>query len=404
MPVNTSRRLMIAVQLLLALAYAIPVLTGDRVTGSDFRIYYTGGAIVRDGRGSNLYDVDVQRTYQAQVVAQGGSGLRYELFPFINPPHAAFLLVPFTYLSPKTASIVFLGFDCLLAAWLLFRFWQISVGWSYLERTLLLTTILGTELFWYNFGLLTMTFFVCTCILEYYLALRAKRDTRAALWLIAATVKPQLLLLPALIPLALRRGRLILIALCFGFLIGFLVSLTLGFHIWLDYLRLLREVSTHGETYGAITTLMNNLRMILYWTVPPQAINPLVYLALFASVPGIFWLWRSSRAFDLRFALTVLLGLFLAPYLHYQDTLLAFLPAALSYGFARSERRNLIPIFQVLVLAVTFVPALLLITGHDRPLASIWPLPLIILLIAVTGIALRGTRNSEQNLRAHRNK
>jgi len=382
----------IAVQLLLAVAYAIPVLTkADRLTGSDFRIYYTGAAIVRDGRGSNLYDLDLQRSYQAEVVAQGGAGPRYALFPFINPPHAALLLVPFTYFSPNTASAVFLAFDFLIAAWLLFRFWQISVGWSYLERTLLLTTVLGTEVFWYNFGLLTMTFFVCICIVEYYLALRAKHDTRAALWLIAATVKPQLFLLPALIPLALRRGRLILIAVGLGLLLGFLVSLILGFHIWLDYFRVLREVSAHGETYGAITTLMNNLRMILYWTAPPQAVNPLVYLALFGSLVGLFWLWRSSRQFDLRFALTLLLGLFVAPYLHYQDTLIAFLPAAITYGFARRERRNLISVFQVLVLAVTFVPALLLVTGHDRPLAFVWPLPLIILLMVTIWIALFGT-------------
>jgi hypothetical protein len=390
MTVNTSRRLLIAAQLLLAVAYALPVLTiPDRLTGSDFLIYYTGGAIVRDGQGSRLYDLDLQRNYQAQVLAREGAHSGFGLFPFINPPHAALLLTPFAYLPPRVAASVFLAFNCLIAAWVLFRLWQLAARWSRAEQMMLLTTVLATEVFWYSLGLGTMTVLVFACILEYYLALSAGRDTRAAIWLIAATVKPQVILLPALIPLALRRWRLIGIAVSLGLLVWLSVSLSLGFHVWLDYLRVLREVSAHGETYGALSRLMNNLRMILYWTVPPQALIPLVYLALLAGVVGIFWLWRSSREFGLRFALTVLLGLFLAPYLHYQDTLIAFLPAALSFDFARSKRPRLLPVFQVLVLAATFVPAALIVTRHDRPFGWIWPLPLIIIMAVVCAVALR---------------
>jgi hypothetical protein len=234
-----------------------------------------------------------------------------------------------------------------------------------------------------------MTVLVFACILEYYLALSAGRDTRAAIWLIAATVKPQLILLPALIPLALRRWRLIGVAISLGLVVGLSLSLSFGFHIWLDYLRLLREVSAHGGTYGALSMLMDNLRMILYWTVPLQAVVPLVYLALLAGVVGIFWLWRSPREFGLRFALTILLGLFLAPYLHYQDTLIAFLPAALGFDFVRSNTPKLLPVFQVLVVALTLGQAALIITPHNRPFGFIWPLPLIMILAAVCALALR---------------
>jgi len=88
--VNTSRRLLIATQLLLAIAYALPVLIiPDRLTGSDFLSFYTGWAIVRDGQGGRLYDLDLQRAYQAQVLAEEGSHSNFGLFPFINPPHAA---------------------------------------------------------------------------------------------------------------------------------------------------------------------------------------------------------------------------------------------------------------------------------------------------------------------------
>jgi hypothetical protein len=134
---------------------------------------------------------------------------------------------------------------------------------------------------------------------------------------------------------------------------------------------------------------MDNLRMILYWTLSPAAVLPLVYLALLAGAIGVYWMWRSSRAFGLRFALTVLLGLFLAPHLNYQDTLVAFLPAALGYDFARNNRPRLLPMFQAMMLAATFVPAALIITHYDRPLGWIWPLPLILILAAVYAVALR---------------
>jgi hypothetical protein len=395
--VNTPRRVLIATQLFLAIAYAVPVLTkADRLTGSDFLIYYTAGAIVRDGQGSRLYDLEVQRNFQAQVLAQQGSHSNFGLFPFINPPHAALLLTPFAFLPAKIAVLVFLVFDCLIAAWVLYRLWQLAAGWLRGEQVLLLTTVLATEVFWYALGLGTMTVLVFACILEYYLALSAGRDTRAAIWLIAATVKPQLILLPALIPFALRRWRLIGVAMSLGLFVGISVSLVLGFHGWLDYLRVLREVSAHGETYGALSMLMNNLRMILYWTVPPQALVPLVYLALLVGVAGIFWLWRSSRDFGLRFALTMVLGLFLAPYLHYQDTLVAFLPAALGYDFVRKQRPKLSPVFQGLVLAATFVPAALIATRNDRPFGWLWPLPLIVVSAIVCAIALRGRKEPSE--------
>jgi hypothetical protein len=391
--VNPSRRLLIAAQLAFAIAYALLVLTiSDRLTGSDFLIYYTGGSIVRDGQGSRLYDLDLQGAYQAKVLGLESSDPHFGLFPFINPPHAALVLAPFAYLPPKAAVLVFLAFDCLIAAWVLYRLWQLAAGWSRGEQVLLVTTVLATEVFWYGLGLGTMTVLVFACILEYYLALREGRDIRAAIWLVAATVKPQLILLPALIPIALRRWRLITAAMILGLIIGLCVSLTLGFHIWLDYLKLLREVSTHGETYGALSMLMNNLRMILYWTVPRQALVPLVYLALLAGVVGTFWLWRSSREFGLRFALTMLLGLFLAPYLHYQDTLVAFLPAALSFDFVRNKRPELLPVFQVLVIVATFVRVALIVTRHDRPFGFIWPLPLIVILAGVCAIALRARK------------
>lgn len=386
--VDTSRRLLMVVQLLLALAYTLPVFSSDLLTDSDFLSFYTGSAMMKNGDGARLYDLNLQSTYQVQVLRSEGAHASHRLLPFINPPQTAFVLMPLGYLSPKAAAFVFLAFNCLVAAWVMRRLWQLAAEWTKTARLLLLTTVFGTEVFWYGLATRTMSLIVLACLIEYYLALRDGREGRAGIWLMAAAVKPQLILLPAIIPLARRCWRLVGVAVGLGSLVVLAVSLILGFHIWLDYFRLLREVSTHGGTYGASPLLMNNLRTILYRVVPSTAVAPLVYLALLGSAAGIFWVWRSAHDFGLRFALTVLLGLLVAPHLNYQDTLIAVLPAAISYDFVQRKKPALLPWFQVLMLAATFLPALLIFTG-SRTLRWIWPLPLILILLVVGARALR---------------
>jgi hypothetical protein len=387
--VDTSRRLLIAAQLLLACAYTLPVFSPDLITNSDFLSFYTGCAIMRNGQGARIYDLDLQSTFQAQVLGPEGARFPFRLLPFINPPHAALVLMPLGYLSPKSAAAVLLVINCLVAAWMLHRLWQLATAWPRTARIFLLTTILATEVFWYSLATRTMTVLVFACLLEYYLALGARRHGTAAIWLIAATVKPQLILLPALIPLVQRRWRIAAIAASLGLLVALGVSLILGFHIWLDYFRLLREVSAHGEMYGASPMLMNNLRMILYRTTPSAAVGPLVYLALLGGAAGTCWLWRYARNFGLRFALTVLAGLFLAPHLNYQDTLVAILPAAICWDWAHRKSASLVRAFQVLIVAVTFVPPALIFTGYSRTLRWIWPLPVILFSLAVCVHALQ---------------
>jgi hypothetical protein len=268
------------------------------------------------------------------------------------------------------------------------RLWQLASDWTPSARVLLITTFLGTEIFWYGLATRTLTLIILACLIEYYRLLKDHRDTGAAAWLVAATLKPQLILLPALIPIVLRRWRLILVAASLGILIALFISLGFGFHIWSDYLRLLREVSLNGESYGASPLLMNNLRMLLYRTVPSVAVLPLVYAGLLAGIAGTILLWRTVRASELKFALTVLLGLFLAPHLNYQDTLLAFLPAAIIYDWARLKSGSLVRIFQWLLPIVTFAPPLLIFSGYTGALRWIWPVPLILILLWLCGRAL----------------
>ena len=387
--VKTPARLLIVAQLLLALVYTLPLFSSELLTDSDFISFYTGWTIVRNGDSARLYDAELQHVYQARLWGPEGAPFQFHLLPFINPPHAALIFMPLSYLNPRSAALVFLVLDCLIGLWVLRRLWQLAADWTRPARVLLITTFLGTEIFWYGLATRTLTLIVLACLIEYYRSLKNGRDVRAAVWLIAATIKPQLSLLPALIPLVRRRWRLIMFAAGLGIVLAICISVAFGFRIWADYFRLLSEVSANGAAFGASPLLMNNLRMILYRILPSVAVLPLVYVGLLAGIAGTVWLWRSDEPFELKFALTILLGLFFAPHLNYQDTLVAFFPAALIYDWARLKGQRLVKVFEWMLPIATLVPAILIFSGYNRALRWIWPVPFILILIGLCVRALR---------------
>jgi len=389
MVVKNPSRLLIGAQLLLALAYTLPLFSSELLADSDFVSFYTAGTMVQDGQGAGLYNLELQRHYQAELRVTLGAPSNFPFLPFVNPPHAALLFGSLPYLSPKSAAFVFLGFNCLVGVWVLRRLWQLAADWTKSARVLLITTVLGTDVFFYGLATRTITLIVFACLIEYYRALKDRREMGAALWLVGATVKPQLILLPGLIPVILRRWRLVVVAVSLGIFVGLCISLAVGFHIWGDYVRLLREVSINGGAYGASPLQMNNLRMILYRILPYAMVLPFVYIALLAGMASTFWIWRSTQAFELKFALTLLIGLVLAPHLNYQDTLLAFLPASIIYDHARSESQRLTKVFQWLLPIATLIPAVSIFSGYSRTLRWIWPLPFVLILIGLCVRALR---------------
>jgi hypothetical protein len=389
MVVKNPSRLLIGAQLLLALAYTLPLFSSQLLADSDFVSFYTAFEILHDGQGARLYDLELQRHYQEElrVTLDAPSNLRF--LPFVNPPHAGLLLRSIPYLSPKSAAFVFLGFNCLVGIWVLRRLWQLASDWTTSARVLLITTVLGTDVFFYGLATRTITLIVFACLIEYYRALKDHRDVGAAVWLVAATAKPQLIFLPGFIPLILHRWRLVVIAVSLGLLLALCISLVVGFHVWSDYATLLREVSINGAAYGASSLQMNNLRMILVRILPDALVLPVVYLALVVGMASTFWIWRSLRACELKFALTLLLGLFLAPHLNYQDTLLTFLPASIIYDHARLKNQALTRVFRWLVPIATLIPAALIFSGYSRTFRWIWPVAFVLILIALCVRALR---------------
>jgi len=98
----------ICLLLLLAMnaAASAPSQLNWREMGHDFRVFYCGGMLARSGQARDLYDIDRIWAMEKELVAKNKLMMGPGLGPWWNPPHAALLFVPFTYLSYPLALLL----------------------------------------------------------------------------------------------------------------------------------------------------------------------------------------------------------------------------------------------------------------------------------------------------------
>ncbi|HEX5690540.1 MAG TPA: hypothetical protein VFX76_11090, partial [Roseiflexaceae bacterium] len=122
-------------------------------------------------------------------------------------------------------------------------------------------------------------------------------------------------------------------------------SVWMGWHIWLDFLALLRVVSQSFAVHGIDPAHMYNFRGALALLLGPGyagAINAASTLALCGAAAATCWLWRgewrpNEGTFELRVALTMLLGMLFSPHVYPHDGLMLIVPAFLFYSYLRQR-------------------------------------------------------------------
>jgi hypothetical protein len=188
-----------------------------------------------------------------------------------------------------------------------------------------------------NFGLI-----LAICTLQFYLAIQNNRAAASGLWLAAASVKPQSIVLLGVLLVASRRWRAVLIAGIASALIFTTTGLLLGWRIWLDFARILLEVGQLSGKMGIEPTEMFNLRGLLASLMGEGAsgvVSAISLAAFVVTVLGVAWMWQKldRRPFGLKFALTICLGLLFSLHLYPQDCLLAVIPAVILYDHLRQK-------------------------------------------------------------------
>jgi hypothetical protein len=306
---------------------------------ADFSAFYTSWVMVRDGKSSQIYDFNVEKQYQWDLL--GERSFAEGLLPFNNPPHVALVFAPLAYLPLSSAFMVWTLIQVVLLVWLFWLLYKLAANWSPFERGILLITSAALPSMLINFLLGAYSLLMLICILQFINAYRNNRPWTIGLWFLVGLIKPQVMVLPGVLLLAVRRWRALFV--CFlGSAALFLVSsLALGWNTWPDYLRQLKTVSSFFGVYGIDPRDMYNFRgmlAILMGKEQATAINLISTLALIGSIVFIVWLWRGSwqpesPVFSLRLALTLILGLLFSPHVNPQDGVLLIPPAALFYDY-----------------------------------------------------------------------
>src|SRR5262249_17446338 len=177
---------------------------------ADFTAFYLGGRLALDGRGADLYDLDVQLAYQRELVPERPpeSGL----LPFLNPPHGALVFAALALLPRAGAFYACAAAQVALAALALRLLLRLAPEWEAWPRLLLVVTFLAYPPLFITFQLGQLALVGLLCLAGFYAALARGQDGAAAAWLVLGTIKPQLMLVPAVTLLVLGRWRALLLA------------------------------------------------------------------------------------------------------------------------------------------------------------------------------------------------
>jgi alpha-1,2-mannosyltransferase len=309
---------------------------------ADFTAFYTGWAIVCDGQGAHLYDLDLQARYQRRIL--DGRSFADDLLPFDYPPPAAILFAPLALLPRSGAFWVWTGAQALLLLWMSRLLLWIARRWSPHERWSMMSAVLAFPPLLFTFQLGAFSLLMAVCVLQAYLALKTSRESRAGLWLAIGALKPQAVLQPVWMLVGARRWRAVA---SMGFAAAGMVVLSsalLGWRTWPDFLRIIRTVSVLFDAHGIAPSEMYNFKGALTSLMGSQRgnlINLLSAIAILMASAATLSIWRRAgsddRSFDLRMALTILLGILFSPHQYPQDTLMLVVPAALVYGHLRER-------------------------------------------------------------------
>lgn len=397
-------RWLIALHLGIALGY-LGLLVRAALDGllwqADFTAFYTGGAIVRQGLGPQLYDLDLQTRIQQAILGPGR--MFYDgVLPFINPPHFALVMAPFSLLPLGPAFWCWTALQAGILVRLIQRLRLLSAEWERGERWMLLSAFFAFFPLFLQFLYGSLSLFVLWCLTEFYLAIRQGKDARAGVWLALAAVKLQAALFPFLIILAGRRRRALLGAGAAGLVIFGVTTAALGPGIWPDYLRWLAATGSYFDRFGVYPAGMINLKGTLtLWLGAGQAplIQAITGIALAAGALGvlIYWArqgWEPERPrFDRRFSFTLLLGALLSPHQNQHDCLISTLPIALFYDSMRRLGCPTRPPTAFPLLASCFLlawPVLFLLEQFALQGRLGIRLPVVLMAILLTWLTVQG--------------
>src|SRR5438105_10940181 len=211
---------------------------------SDWISFYTGGTLIRAGKGGHLYDASAQAAVQGQL--WGGGGANMMGYPL--PVFVALLFAPLSRLSFVTSYLVWLGINVALLAVLLRLSWRWLEGVHRTLRAIFLGCAVPVTSLWVLMQA-QVDLFVLMGLTGCYSLLRANRPFTAGTVLAIALCKPHLAAPVVLLLLLKGQWRAIAGFVAAGVPLLIAPALVLGPHLLVDQAQLVLSYTSTAAAY-----------------------------------------------------------------------------------------------------------------------------------------------------------
>ena len=311
----------------------------------DFAAFYSGGSIVRQGLGKQLYDEPTQYRAQQQFAAE--VSIRQGPLLYTHPPFEALLFVPFTAVSYFTAYVLW---DLANLLFLLTLFYLLRTSVPWLRQVPAIFWLLGCLAFFPVFFALLHgqdTILLALLVTAVYVLLRRQRDIAAGFCLGLCVFRFHLVVPLILILLYQKRIRTM-----FGFVptaaaLGLISVLIVGWRGALDYPRYVWHLE---PARTIVSSGMANVRGLLDPVLIPLTSKLATDIVIsIMSLALIFFAARTWRPenpaeFDLGFALCMIVAVLVGYHTLAHDLTLLLLPITFTVqhlcGSVDTDRRT----------------------------------------------------------------
>jgi hypothetical protein len=379
------------------------LISREGVIATDFTVFWTGWWLILHGQGAGLYDAALQRTVQQMLMA--GFQFHGGLMAFLTPPHAALAGVPFGWLADhvgeRAAFLLWTAGNVSLLATLdrwLREQWGATTG----PARWLITTALGAFFPVFqtlNIGQTSLLLGVAS--LGLYRAVASSREVTGGAWLLALSIKPQLM--PALLVflIAKRCWRMLAWAGAMLLTAAAATAAVLGPTVWVHYLDHVRALESYWGT--GTPGYMRNLRGFLTRVIGSMG-EPAISSASYGIwivgtviVAVALFTWRIHKLTDDRppYSAALAIGLLVSPHLFVADVLIWAVPLMLYTAALRDAGRDWQP-FAAFALSwpVLFAVGHVIDLRTGDPALSV--VSQVIVCMVATAAIFAGTRRLSQ--------
>lgn len=365
----------------------------------DFVIFFTGAQIVKDGDGENLYNLERQTQYQQKLGFVSVFNPR-GIFPFNHPPYELLPFLPLTYLSFKSAYILWAAISLVLlvvTSLLLFFYFPSE------HRLILSAIILTFSPAW--IAILRGQDSVVSALLltGAFLSLKSGRETAAGCLLGLGLYKPQLVLPLAVLLLVKRRWISVRAFIFTGLALVAVSSAMIGWSGVISYVKFLSWINrTHYAIYpGNMANVHGFVEAVLGFSHPGAVSSPLIGVISVALFIWCLSRWRggwepTDPLFDLRFSHLIVITLLISYHAYVYDLTLLALALVLSLRFAAIKpATSTVFLAPLLMVSAAFCFPLVLHIVDDTKLMA-WVSLLIFFLAFILSIEITASSRNRR--------